>query len=115
MHRAACDTGEPAPAVVVGWGCFECRQGAAWREAQSLDDLAAIGAPKPDTPGDERVGHGKRERPARERKAILDQMRTEFRQQPIGARHPAGCIDEPGERRGKLHAAIMRSLHRPCH
>jgi hypothetical protein len=42
-------------------------------------------------------------------------MCAEFRQQPIGARGLRGCIDEPGERRRKLHGAIMGLTHLRCH
>jgi hypothetical protein len=42
-------------------------------------------------------------------------MRAEFRQQPVGTGRLAGCIDKPGERRGKLHGAIMMLTHDPCH
>src|SRR5215831_2534244 len=42
-------------------------------------------------------------------------MRAEFRQQPVGARGLSGCIDEPGERRGKLHGAILGLTRHLCH
>ena len=39
-------------------------------------------------------------------------MLAERRQQPVGACRLAGSIDKPGERRGKLHAAIMGATPR---
>ena len=50
------------------------------RKSQSLDDLAAIGTPQPSTSGDERMRNGKRQRAARKRQTIFDQMRAELRQ-----------------------------------
>ena len=48
---------------------------------------------------------------ARERQAIFDQMRAEFRQQPVGAGGLGGRVDEPGEGRKKLHGAILELTH----
>jgi hypothetical protein len=115
VHEAGGDSGEPAPTGVVRWACFRRCRGSSRGEPHSLDDFPIIGAPQPGAPGDERVRNGKRQRAADERQAILDQTRAEFRQQPVGARRLAGCIDEPGERRRKLHGAIMGLPHQPCH
>jgi hypothetical protein len=61
------------------------------------------------------VRNFKRQSPARERQAILDQMSAELRQQPIGARDLGGGIDEPGECGRKLHGAIVGLTDHPCH
>src|SRR5262249_4784517 len=115
VYEAGCDSGEPAPAGIVGWACiFHCR-GSSWREAQSLDDLPALGKPQPGAPGNEWVRNVKRQCAAREWQAVRHEALAEFRQQPVGAWRLAGFVDEPGERRRKLHGAIMGLTQHPCH
>ena len=107
MHKARRNSGEPAPAGIVGSVCrWRCR-GSSWREPQSLDDFSAAGAPQPSVPGNERVRNIKRLGSASERQAVGEQMGAEFCQEPIGARAIGGCIYEPRKRRRKLHRAIL--------
>src|SRR5881227_3836678 len=42
-------------------------------------------------------------------------MRADLGQQSVGARRVAGRIDEPGERRRKLHGPIIGLTQLPCH
>jgi hypothetical protein len=115
MRDAGGESGEPAPANIVRWAVFLSCRGSSRRESQGLDDLPTLGAPEPGAPGNEGVRNTKRQGATREREAILDQMRAEFRQQSVGTRGLRGRIDEPGERRRKLHEAIVGLTHHPCH
>ena len=53
--------------------------------------------------------------PPRERQAVGQQTTTELCQKQVGARRGAGLVHQPGERRGQIHAAIMRRRPLPCH
>ena len=84
-------------------------------EAERLDHRAGVRPPQPGAAGDDRMRRRKRQRAAGERQAIGDQLRAERRQEAVGGGHGAGLVDQPGEGRGQLHAAIMRAAAGPCH
>src|SRR5262249_11245302 len=111
MYGAGCDCYEPAPAGIVGWACSQRCRWHARREPQRLDTFSVLGAPQPGAPGNERVRNFKGQSTAGKRQAVGEQMDAEFRQEPIGASAMGGGIDEPGERRRKLHRAIMEWAH----
>ena len=71
---------EPLPAGIVG-GCHRRRQRPARRKPKRLDHLAALRAPQPGAPRDQRMRNLQRQRAGRERQAIGDQMRAEFGEQ----------------------------------
>ena len=79
--------------------CVACGRGRqpSGQEPQRLDHLAAIGPPEPAAPGDQRVRRGQRERPGRERSAVLDQALGEVRQKTLRRRRFSRRVDQPGE------------------
>jgi len=95
MDRAGREAGEPATGI-VGLACRWRDREPSRHEAQGLDHLPALGPPQPCAPRDQRMRHGQGQGATRERQAILDQTRADFRQQPVGASHLAGRVDEPG-------------------
>jgi hypothetical protein len=113
MQRAGGKTCEPTPSGLAGRARLRCQP--RWCKPQSFDDLAVPGAPEPGPSRDQRVRDVERERAARKRQSIPEEMRAKLRQKPIGAGAVGGGIDKPAERRGKLHREIMAWLHFPCH
>ena len=104
LHGARRDAREPSPPSLA-WG--NCCGHASRGEAQTLDDLAAPGAPQPGPPGDQGVWDIERQGAARERQAIGDEVSAELGEQVSCATDFGGLIDKPGERR--VHS------HRPDH
>ena len=97
MHPPAGKAGEPAPAGLA-WRAWRGRSGEpSGHEPQRLDHLAAIRAPEPGAPGDQRMGRSEGQRSTGQRHAVRDQACAEIGQKPFGRRRFGRRVNQPGE------------------
>ena len=104
-----------APAGIATCSDIRPREWLLRREAEGFNDLAIVCAPQPGAPGDQRVRDLERQGATCKRQTIRHEVRTQFRQQPVGAGDPGGGINQPTQRRRQLHHPMMGLTHQPCH
>ena len=84
-------------------------------KAQRFDHRPGLRPPQPGATGDDRMRHRKRERAAGHRQAVGQQPAAELGQEQVRAKRGACLVNQPGKRRGQIHAAIMWRGALACH
>ena len=108
-NRVLLHWAKPGQPVAPGWAEWPAG------EVQRLDHRPGLRSPKPGAAGNDRMWHRERQRAAGQRQTVGQQPAAELGQEPVRARRGAGLVHQPGERRGQIHAAIMRPLPLACH